>query len=182
MNDWPNKYDDANFHYGAEDFPEDLDTRHACTHIGMFIAWAHYRGLTNLQGVAAGKKGQEWFDRLRRGEASFGEMTENIFDGKFFGDDLTNEGGAFADWYYQRYLSEFTEFLPPDAPSPYHLADNSDTFQKISALLDTRLAEFRLLPQEDDGYVAPELPSAPAPANLVGVIRQLWRRIMGGSA
>jgi len=178
MGDWPTKYDDADWHYGSDDYQKDWDTRLACTHIGMFIAWAYFNGLMNLQDMHA-EHAKEWFERRRRGEGSFGEMTEDIFDEKLIGDDLTDEGRAFADWYYERYLAEFTDFLPADAPSPYHLADNSDTFQKIAALLDARLAEFRLLPREDDDDWAPK--AAPAPgATLVGVIRRLWSRIAGG--
>lgn len=166
------KYDDADWHYGADDYPSDLATRHACTHIGMFIVWAHGAGLLQLEDDPA-IVGPKWFDELRRGEGSFGEMTESLFDGKLLAEDLTDEGGAFADWYYDRYLVEFTDFLPEDAANPYLLADNADSFRKISTLLDKRLAEFRLSPSE-------QRPIGMAAA-AGAIVRQVWHRL-GGKA
>ncbi len=166
------KYDDADWHYGADDYPSDLATRHACTHIGMFIVWAHGADLLQLEGEHAAA-GQTWFEALRRGEGLFGEMTESLVDGKLLAEDLTDEGEVFADWYYDRYLVEFTDFLPEDAANPYLLPDNVDSFRKISTLLDKRLAEFRLSPSER--------PPTGVAAAVGAIARQVWHRL-GGKA
>src|SRR5262249_34105176 len=39
------KYDDASWHYGADNFPKDLSESSGATHIGMFVAWAILSGL-----------------------------------------------------------------------------------------------------------------------------------------
>jgi hypothetical protein len=174
MREWRRKYDDADWHYGSDDYPPDLAVRHACTHIGMFIVWAYDAGLLRLEDARA-TVGRKWFEELRRDAGSFGEMTENFFDGKLSAEDLTDEGWAFADWYYDRYLREFTDFLPEDAASPYLLPDNIDNFRKISALLDKRLAEFRLPPAQR--------PRPPGTVAALGaMLHQVWERIVGGRA
>src|SRR5262245_55930061 len=165
MRKWEGKYDDADWHYGADDYPPDLAARHACTHIGMFIVWAHGAGLLRLEDERAAV-GQTWFEELRRGEGLFGEMTEDFFDGKLLAEDLTDEGWAFADWYYDRYLVEFTDFLPEDVANPYLLPDNIDSFPKISALLDKRVTEFRLPPSER--------PPTGMVTAVGAIVRQVW--------
>lgn len=174
MREWRSKYHDAGWHYGSDDYPPALATRHASTHIGMFIVWAYDAGLLRLEDMRS-DIGKGWFEELRRGEGSFGQMTEDFFDGKLNADDLTDEGWAFADWYYDRYLTEFTDFLPADAASPYLLPDNIDSFRKISALLDKRLAEFRLPPAK-----RPQPPGVAAA--LSTMLHQVWDRIVGGRA
>lgn len=39
------KYDDASWHYGADNFPKDLAEVSGATHTGMFVAWALLSGL-----------------------------------------------------------------------------------------------------------------------------------------
>jgi hypothetical protein len=39
------KYDDASWHFDADDFPERASPQMAATHIGMFVAWAVSREL-----------------------------------------------------------------------------------------------------------------------------------------
>lgn len=39
------KYDDASWHYGADNFPKELPQRVGATHTGMFVAWTMLSGI-----------------------------------------------------------------------------------------------------------------------------------------
>jgi hypothetical protein len=149
MPDHAEKFDDYTF-YLDDEFPDDLDESRAATHIGMFLAWAQAKGLIEWAEELS-ESDRQWFDRLGRGEASFGEMAESLFDGKLIASMLTDDGYEFTAWYYQKYLEDYFDFLPAGAPSSFAMEDNQETFAKISDLLDRRWQEFQsLLPARID--------------------------------
>lgn len=149
MPDHAEKFDDYSF-YLDDEFPNDLAESRAATHIGMFLAWAQSKGFIAWD-EGFSESDRQWFDRLGHGEASYGEMAESLFDGKLIASMLTDDGYEFTAWYYRRYLEEYFDFLPEDAPSPFDMEDNQETFAKVSSLLDQRWQEFQsLLPARID--------------------------------
>jgi hypothetical protein len=67
--------------------------------------------------------------------------------------DLTDEGRAFSDAYYGRYLEDFGAVFAD--PGPYAVEPDDDTFARIARVIDQRYAEWVYagrpeLPPEDD--------------------------------
>lgn len=97
------KYDDASWHYGGN-FPENLDDEAGATHIAMFVAWCVLNGLSgelHLEDFA------DDLDRLRTRVSTPGEWFLANCDGKFTDEDLSEEGNAFADYYYAREEAQY---------------------------------------------------------------------------
>jgi hypothetical protein len=138
------KYDDASWHYGGGDYPEDLEDEAAATHTGMFVAWALLAGLGGKIVV------DELPDSLRALQAR--SVTPGRFfldgcDGKFVDEELNAEGNAFAQAYFDldkgRYLKDYDAALVGELPTAYHVPDTWQNFDKLKPMLDRRLAEWR---------------------------------------
>jgi len=137
------KYDDASWHYEG-DFPEDLPTAAAATHIGMFAAWAVLAGLASpelLEDIG------EDIERLETRNATPGEFLVEFLDGKLDESDLSDEGNGFAAHYYGDddllYLADYEKTLCGDLPSLYHVPDSWETFDRLAPILTARLADWR---------------------------------------
>jgi hypothetical protein len=136
-------YDDARWHRG-DDFPADLAPEAAATHAGMFLGWALLAGLGGDYHVV---ESAEDFERLRARKLTPGQYFLAVCDGKFTDDDLSREGNAFAQAYYQQegatFFSDYREYLAKGLPSEYHVADSWVNFDKLRPVLDRRLANWR---------------------------------------
>lgn len=141
------KYDAAAWHYGG-DFPADLPQEAGATHAGMFIAWAL---LSGLSGDLHTSDFPEDIPVLRERSTTPGAFFLSACDGKFTDEDLSEEGNAFAGFYYDvesgGYLADYERTLGKDLPagrnSLYHIADTWENFDKLKPVLDSRLAEWR---------------------------------------
>ena len=90
------KYDDASWHYGGK-FPKDLPMEAGATHTGMFVAWAF---LSGLAGEIHVEDFPEDIPRLKSRSITPGAFFLEACDGKFTDEDLTDEGNAFAQAYF----------------------------------------------------------------------------------
>jgi hypothetical protein len=84
---------------------------------------------------------------------------------------MTDEGRAFSDAYYARYLDDFGAVF--DDPGPYNVEADDDTFARIARVIDQRYAEWvyagrpELPPEDDPGEaLAALLDDADLPAEL----------------
>lgn len=91
------KYDDASWHYGAQDFPSELAPEAGGTHIGMFVTWAILNGLA---GSIHTEDSPVLLGKLQRREITPGAWFMAACDEKFTDEDLTEDGIAFAQIYY----------------------------------------------------------------------------------
>src|SRR5208283_1490800 len=95
--------DRADWHYGG-DFPEDLPPEAGGTHIGMFLAWAI---MNNLESVIQQEQAQEHLAAVRERRMTGCAFLFKVCDEKFCDADLSDEGNAFAQWYYlDRYMED----------------------------------------------------------------------------
>ncbi len=137
------KYDDASWHYGG-DFPDDLPNEAGATHIGMFVAWAL---LIDLGGSIHLEDYPEEFAKLRSREVTPAQFFLQACDEKFTDDDLSEEGNAFAQFYYEpddaNYLEDYVMILCQNLPSLYHVADTWDNFELLKPILDERFSSWR---------------------------------------
>lgn len=138
-------YDQAKFHFKGE-LPSDLPVEQAYVHIGMFMGW-----------IIEQKLYSEFFEdecslqiiRFLRREISPTVLSE-IWDGHLGSDLFTDEGNAFAYYYYGGgiYKKDYKEILAGDLPSVYHVQDTWDNYDQISQKITQRYQDWQRLLSE----------------------------------
>lgn len=138
------KYDDASWHYGADNFPKELPQSSGATHTGMFVAWAM---LSGLAGEVPTEESGELIQQLQRRALTPAQFFLEACDGKFTDDDLNDEGNAFAAAYFDfehgEYLQDYEEALAADVATLYHVPDTWESYDRLKAVLDRRFKEWR---------------------------------------
>jgi hypothetical protein len=134
-------YDRADWHSGGE-FPDDVPDENGGTHIGMFLAWAILRG---LEGDFHREQSADDLAAVRSRTMTGREFLFQDCDGKFWAEDLSAEGNAFAQAYYEpnTYFDDYHEILAADLPTMYHVADSWAAFDKLAPRLDRRYEEWK---------------------------------------
>jgi len=138
-------YDRADFDYSTE--AEPLPKGHAATHIGMFLAWAVLNG---LEGDFHRQRSAAHLARLRRREMTGRQFFEAACGDRFAEKDLSDEGNAFAQYYYVDeaghrgpYFDDYKRTLAAGRPSFWHVADTWDNYDQIAAVISRRYAEWK---------------------------------------
>jgi hypothetical protein len=136
------KYDDASWHAGGN-FPSDLALDAACTHTGLYLAWA----------VLAGLGSKELRDDFEAELVKLGARLISpcqfyrTMDGKLTDEDLSDEGNAFTKVYFDfdvgQYLKDYEQTLCAGLPTMYHVADSWESYDRLKPILDKRLAAWR---------------------------------------
>lgn len=138
------KYDDASWHYGADNFPENLPEEAGGTHIGMYVAWAMLSGLGSAE---MEEDSPELLERLRVRDITPGAFFMAACDGKFIDDDLNETGQQFTEEYFEEepseYLEDYGELFGDDVESLYEIADSWANYDRLKLVLDQRLAEWK---------------------------------------
>ncbi|WP_116812883.1 hypothetical protein [Steroidobacter cummioxidans] len=138
------KYDDASWHYGADNFPKDLAEESGATHAGMFVAWAL------LSGLAGSIHIEDFPDDIPK--LASRSVTPGVFfleacDGKFTDEDLNEEGNSFASDYFEfekgQYLADYESILGEPGRDLYYVADTWENFDRLRPVLDKRFAEWK---------------------------------------
>lgn len=134
-------YDKAKWHYEG-DYPKDLPTDNATTHIGMFLAWAI---ANHLEGELHREHSKEALEQVRRRQ-----MTGPVFlieqcDEALTNEDLNDVGNAFATAYYElnQFNADYESALGKDVPTLYHIADTWENYDRIAAVIDRRFKEWK---------------------------------------
>lgn len=139
------KYDDASWHYGADNFPKDLPAEAGATHTGMFVAWAF---LSGLAGAIHIEDFPEDIPKLASRVVTPGAFFLEACDGKFTDEDLNEEGNRFAADYFDLekggYLSDYEEVLGEEGRDLYYVADTWQNFERLKPLLDKRFSEWKV--------------------------------------
>lgn len=138
------KYDDASWHYGADNFPKHLPPAAGATHTGMFVAWAFLSGLAGELHI---EDFPENIPRLAARSVTPGAFFLEACDGKFTDEDLTDEGNRFAADYFDfekgMYLADYEKVLGKEAGDLYSVPDTWESFDRLKPVLDNRLSEWR---------------------------------------
>jgi hypothetical protein len=131
--------DRADWHYGADDFPEDAPEENGATHIGWFVRWAIGRGLF----VKEEDTPDEMITAVRVGAMSGRDFVLGQLDGKLWPSDLSEEGQAFAEAQYSEYLGDVGELgLTLDLDNAYYIEDSEENYRKMAATLDERWTRY----------------------------------------
>jgi len=147
------KYDDASWHAGG-DFPSDLSYSQGGVHIAIFLAWLIRRGLYNPELFETAD-----VEMGRRQSVSILGLLDR-FDEKLVAEELSEEGNAFARYYYglphdrvmPSYLADYERTLGTGLPSLYHVAPTWENYAKLEPVIDRRY----------QGWVASGRPTQPA--------------------
>lgn len=142
------KYDDASWHYGAENFSPDLPPEAGATHIAMFVAWA---ALNGLAGELHLDDFQAELERLRNREWTPTQWFLCVCDEKFTNEDLNEEGNLFARAYYgdenglptsaASFIDDYCgAFSSEDI---YAVPDGWMTYAEIASVIDRRYEAWR---------------------------------------
>jgi hypothetical protein len=112
----------------------------------MFLAWAVLHG---LEGDLHREHSRTDLLLLRSRKITGREFLFRACDGKFWEDDLSEEGNGFARWYYAPesggygpYVDDYEAILAAGLPTLYHVADTWENFDKIARVIDSRFAEW----------------------------------------
>src|SRR5687768_1462887 len=92
-------YDEAEYHFGGEAFPDDLPERQAFVHTGMYLGWIIDRGLFS---ESFAQEAAEEIAGFRSGQLSGTDVYEK-WDGALVSEMLSDDGIAFSRWYYDWY-------------------------------------------------------------------------------
>lgn len=138
------KYDDASWHYGADNFPKHLPQEAGATHTGMFVAWAFLSGLAgsiHVEGFT------EDIQKLQTRTVTPGVFFYEVCDGKFTDEDLNDDGNRYASSYFDfekgQYLKDYEALLGGDVEDLYSVEDTWANFDRLRPLLDQRFNEWR---------------------------------------
>src|SRR3954470_16335832 len=136
-------YDRMDWHYGASDFPSELDSKCAGTHIGMYLAWAIQNNLTGSIHT------NEAVEAIKNHKMSGTDFLINQCDEKFWEDDLNELGQEFTRLYYKSnsYFSDYEKCLGENYPSLYHIPDTRENFEKVSKMLTLKFNSWK--PKKD---------------------------------
>lgn len=107
--------------------------RRAGTHIGFFITWIikhHFEG-EYMQDA------QEALEAVRREEMLGVDFLMEYGDGKFVSHDVSKEIFPFVDFYYDKYLSIFTQWVINDLHNrPLEFVGSWEDYHKFEHILD----------------------------------------------
>jgi hypothetical protein len=139
--------DRADWHYGGN-FPTDLPPENGGTHIGMFLAWVIHNG---LQGEFHNEDSQAELEAVRSRRMTGREFLFQACDGKFWDEDLNEEGNRFAAAYYSGeggtgygvYLEDYERVLATGLPTMYHVEDSWENYDAIAPAISRRHAEWQ---------------------------------------
>ncbi|WP_374488606.1 hypothetical protein [Zoogloea sp.] len=133
------KYDDAEYYF--LNFETDaLPNEAGATHIGMFMAWMMLHDLVS-------EDLEEAIDEVKSRQVTGREIVVDASDCKLLSDDLSEEGNAFAAWYYEdKYIGDYCrvfEISGDSADALCSVEDTWDNFDKLAPVLDQRFAEWQ---------------------------------------
>lgn len=134
------KYDDADFHYGSDDFPKDLEIERGATHIGMFLGWAIER---HLEGDFLKEEHAAQLALFRARKLTGRHLVWEFCDEVLTNEELNDEGNAFANACYETYLGRYATLFEKRYPSTYHVEDTWNNFDAVCTLLDSMYADWK---------------------------------------
>lgn len=125
------------------EFPEELDERHAGTHIGMFLGWIIKRGLySDLLGELA----PDDILAVQNGLLSGTQFLQRVCDGKLTNEDMNEEANVFAQDYYASddYIDDYAQVFADIGPTLYHVTDDNVNALKVENFLDKAFQAWKM--------------------------------------
>jgi len=129
-------YDKAKWHYEHRTYPAGLDESQGYLYGGFYLAWAAAHGhLSDDFLHDFGATVEQLVNRTITPAAAY-----EVIDGVLTTDTFNDRGNAFADYLFESdsadYYGLFEEVLTTDLPSPYHVEDSWENYDKLAPVLD----------------------------------------------
>lgn len=122
----------------------DLPYENSGTHIGMYLAWMI---MHHLEGEIHQEDSESELDSVRNRQMTGRTFLINVCDEKFCDEDLSDEGYAFTQAYYEtdQYSNDYDEILvlPEGLSSSYAVADTWENYDLIAAKITQRYTEWK---------------------------------------
>lgn len=141
--------DRADWHYGG-DFPENLPIENGGTHIGMYLNWIIDN---DLIGVLHLEDSVDGIKEVKSRKISGRDFLFQHCDGKFWNEDLNEEGLEFTKYYYQslnnsdeaygQYLNDYVDALGENFDSIYEIPNTWKNYDKLVKIIDSRYQEWK---------------------------------------
>ncbi len=134
--------DKIDWHGGADNFPEELPYEAGGTHIGMFLAWIIDHGLVGQVHI---ENSSESITLVKQRKMTGVDFLIHECDGKFWEQDLNDEGLAFAKFYYEsnRYLEDYETALGNNDETLYHIRDTWSNFDKVAPYISKAFSSWK---------------------------------------
>jgi hypothetical protein len=136
-------YDRADWHSGGN-YPVDLPPENGGTHIGFFLTWAISH---NLVGGLHMEDSKAALDAVKARQKTGRDFLFEQCDGKFWAEDLSPEGNAFAEAYYAEktgpYFRDLLSTIGVGLPTIYHAEDSWGNYDKLAAVIDRRYINWK---------------------------------------
>lgn len=134
------KFDDASWHWGADNFPADVPEENGATHIGMFVTWTIERGLFADPDLTPEEV--EAVGAVHAGSMSGRDFLLRYFNGKLYSDCFTAQVADFAERHYDDFLRDFELLLCQGLPSGYYVEDTRENYEVMATALDKRWTRY----------------------------------------
>ena len=113
----------------------------------MFLAWAI---MNDLEAESHRKESPAAVAAVRAKQMTGRQFLFKQCDGKFWEEDLSDEGNAFAQFYYGAdgtfgpYLADYEAVLVgDDLASSYHVEDTWQNYDKIAAVISRKFEDWK---------------------------------------
>jgi hypothetical protein len=128
------KFDDASWHWGADNFPDDAPQENGATHIGMFVTWTIERGPFADPDLTPQEV--EAVEAVRAGSMSGRDFLLRYFNGKLYSDCFAAQVADFAEHNYDDFLGDFRHLLCQGLRSDYYVEDSCENYEIMATALD----------------------------------------------
>jgi len=124
----------------------DYDPSEYAVRLAFFVTWGMLNGLA---GPLHLEEDQKQLSQLRQREITPRKFLEVACDGKFWEEDLNDEGNAFARTYYLRqpeqanYFEDYAQVLLAGDADLWVIADSWENYDKIAPVIDGRYEQWK---------------------------------------
>lgn len=130
-------FDKAKWHFGADDFPPQLDAYQGYIHTGYYIGWLAKKGFLNMEEMP---DLQHSIDLLEKNSISPVAIYREMMDGVFSSEDIIPQILSFTREYFDfdrgDYLRDYEVALGAGLPSLYYVKDTTENFEKIFLVIE----------------------------------------------
>ena len=137
----PFVYDKAKYHYDGE-FSQELPQEQGFVHTGMFLGWV----IDSQMYSEEFKQDLDEYIVAFRARGMTGPKVFEACDGVLMDDMLSDEGNSFAQDYFVlgrgNYLRDYMELLGKRLPTPYHVQDTWENYDKLKKRIDRRYKDW----------------------------------------
>lgn len=131
--------DRMDWHYGAENFPKNLDLECGGTHIGFYLTWIIDN---NLEGEYLKEDGTKELEAVRNRSMTGRDFLIEMCDEKLFDEDINEEAKKFTSFYYESdmYFDDLDSIFKPYV---YEIENSWENYEKIGLVISKRYQEWK---------------------------------------